>query len=167
MKIIIPTLVLAIASTAFAQTEVPWQLQDVKIDNKVAGYIYYTSAVGTIDTKPPKKVVTRLGLTCSLTERSAVIGITWKGSHFVGHEHVTTEVDGNVIGGTSTRWQQGGELTYRYLDESRPLLQALRTGRQVKFQWIGSDSIRRMTIFDLANFNTDFSKFNSDCKINP
>ncbi len=165
MKAILFAIALIFGSHAFAQAaDPPWSLRKVLSDKTPVGYIYYTAAIGTIDSRPVQKSVTGLRLLCSLTGGSPVIAIYWNGTNFDGTEYISIEVDGRVIS-SPQMWRQEQNLTFRNLDESRLLLQELRIGRVVKFSWTGKNGIKRTTMFSLAGFNANLAEFASACKI--
>jgi hypothetical protein len=168
MKTLISTLALVFASSAFAQMYDPgWSIMDVPHpkSKKVIGYVYYTPGVGYFDRKPENKFPSSLSVGCSLEDSRPVIAIYWSGLLLDGTDQVSTEVDGRTIWGAPMNWNQDGNVTYRYVDESQPLVQALKNGRQIKFSWTGANSINRSTSFNLASFNTNLSKFTTACKI--
>lgn len=167
MKFAIFALALTLTTSAFSQTtNTGWTLSEIKDKEKTTvGFIYHTAAIGTAETKPVQKSVTGLRLVCSTRGGSPAIAIYWNGTNFSGPESVTTEVDGKPFGNSSQEWRQDTNLTYRELDESRHLLQALRTGRTVKFSWTGKDSVRRATMFSLSGFNSRLSEFSTACKV--
>lgn len=169
MKFSIAILSLTFASVSFGQPVEPtWNLKEViDKDKSVIGYVYSTAAIGTMASNPVQKSITNLRLICSLKDSSPIIAIYWKGAVGNGDRYVTAEVDGKIIGNGPRKWERDGPLTYRNLNESPLLLQSLRTGRQVKFTWESNSGPKRTTMFTLYGFNSNFSKFNSDCKIQP
>lgn len=166
IKSLIAVLSLSFASVSFGQAVEPtWNLKEVMDkDKSIVGYVYSTSAIGTTSNQ---KSITNLRLICSLKDSPPIIAIYWKDAVGNGDRYVTAEVDGRTIGYGPRKWERDGNLTYRNLNESTLLLQSLRTGRQVKFTWESISGPKRTTMFTLNGFNTNYSKFISDCKIQP
>lgn len=80
-------------------------------------------------------------------------------------QYVNIKIDGREVGlGNNTKWDQDGPLLLRTVAESAILLQSMKTGNSISFQWTGNDSIQRRTIFDLRNFKTHLAEFNRVCK---
>lgn len=168
MKALISALALAFVSNSFAQAPDPvWTMIDVPDPQtkKVIGHVYYTAALGFFSRQPENKFPTGLSIGCSLEDGRAIVAIYWTGILLDKTDQVLTEVDGKPIWNGPMTWNQDGNYTYRYVDESQPLIKALKTGRQIKFSWNAPNSINRSTMFSLSAFNTNLSKFTTACKI--
>lgn len=160
----------AIATSVSAQPAA-WNIAEVTgKDNSVVGYIYHTSAVGTQVGAKTEKVVSGLRLVCStkgfmaMKEADPIIAIFWNGMFGNIPEAVMTEVDGKAIRLVPSPWEHDGQILYRKTSESRELIQALKTGRTVTFQWTSQDATKRKTTFSLQGFNSQFSEFTASCK---
>ena len=159
------------ALSAMAQSS-NWTLTVVPGANKgTVGHIYHTSAVGTQTGARVEKVVTGLRLVCSAADVSLdaphqpVIALYWNTMSGSTPQFLDIKVDGKQVAtGQETKWEQDGPLLLRTIAESRTLMQSMKTGRSISFQWIGTDSVRRATIFDLRDFRSDLSEFNTVCK---
>lgn len=158
----------AFAMSAMAQAS-DWKLTTVPgYDKGTVGYIYHTSAVGTAQTgSKTEKYVTGLRLVCSASDvvldgnKQPVIAIFW--DRMIGSmpQNVEVKVDGSS---QEIRWDQDGTLLLRSVSESKALIQSMKTGNKISFQWTASDSVRRTTMFDLRTFRSDLSEFNKVCK---
>jgi hypothetical protein len=140
-------------------------------DRGIVGHIYHTSAVGTQTGSKVEKVVTGLRLVCTAEGFTAnknsepVIAIYWNTMIGSNPQFIDIKVDGRQVGvGQETRWDQDGPLLLRTIADSKTLLQSMKTGRSISFQWTGTDAVRRSTIFDLRDFRSDLSEFNKICK---
>ena len=159
-------------SSAFAQSG-GWKLTKVESPNKfVAGFIYHTESVGTqTNGGRVTKAVTGLRLVCSGPDYVAqktdvpIIAIYWNTMAGGSQQSLNVRVDGKVVElGQAQQWNQDGQLLYRTLDESRALIQAMKLGRSVSFEWAGTDGSKRQTIFNLSDFKSDLAEFNESCK---
>lgn len=158
----------AFTMSAMAQTS-DWKLSAVPgYDKNTVGYIYHTSAVGTAQSGTRiEKFVTGLRLVCAETlvspngNNQPIIALFW--DRMIGSMPQTVEVkvDGSI---QEIRWDQDGPLLLRSISESRTLIQSMKTGNKISFQWTGPDSVRRTTLFDLRNFRSDLAEFNKVCK---
>lgn len=158
-----------LAATGAQAQALAWNLSEVPAkDKSVAGYIYHSSAVGTQVGTKTEKAVTGLRLVCStkeyvaMRESDPIIAIYWNGMFGNGTQMVGVKVDGKTIQ-MSTPWEQDGPVLFRRIADSKELMQGLRTGRSVSFEW-ESDSTKRTTIISLKDFNTGFSEFKTSCK---
>lgn len=157
--------------SAFAQAGA-WKLTKVETPNKsVAGFIYHTESVGTQTSgSRVTKAVTGLRLVCSGMESAQgtevpLIAIYWNTMQGGGQQSLNVRVDGKAVElGQSQQWSQDSQLLYRPLGESRGLIQAMKLGRSVSFEWIGADGSKRQTIFNLSDFRSDLAEFNTSCK---
>ena len=169
MKALFAALALSVSATAFAQAvpDPTWTLSPVTggKDKVVVGYIYHTAAIGTMDSPKVQKAVTGLRLVCSMKGGMPVIAIYWNGSNFNGPEYITTEIDGKMFGTAPEQWQQEYNLTYRNIEESSALMAAIRTGKNIKFSWMGKDAVRRTTMFSLSGYQTKLADFGTACKV--
>ena len=153
---------------ASAETSI-WQIAEIS-DTEMApvGYIYYTSAIGTQINSTPKKVVTSLRLVCSTkisTQRDndPLIILFWNTMNGNTPQSVTIGVDKNTPNYLS-RWQQEGPILLRSVNESKEIMQRLKTNKSIKFSWITVDGVQHLTIFDLRTFGVHLSEFNALCK---
>lgn len=168
MKNLLAILSSFIALSAAAQSS-DWKLTPVPgADRGTVGYIYHTSAQGT---QSGTKVITGLRLVCTVDGFTAnkqsdpIIGLYWNTMTGNIPQLLNIKVDGRQVGtGEELRWHQDGPLLLRTIAESRTLLQAMKTGNKISFQWTGTDSINRSTIFDLKDFRSDLNEFNDICK---
>jgi hypothetical protein len=159
-------------SSAFAQSG-GWKLTKVEAPNKsVAGFIYHTESVGT-QTSGSRitKAVTGLRLVCSGPEFIAqgtevpLIAIYWNTMQGGSQQSLNVRVDGKTVElGQAQQWRQDGQLLYRPLSESAALIQAMKLGRAVSFEWNSSDGSKRQTVFNLGDFRSDLAEFNTSCK---
>ena len=166
-------LILSIMSVGAYATD--WKIIEVKNTDKtaIAGYIYYTEAVGTKFGLNKEKVTTGFRFVCSSKEYRVVentepiIAIFWEGSpHGTTFQQVEVKIDGKEIQMPQPqRWTQEGPLLYRKISESKSFIQAMRSGKYVSFSWMGTDAYRRTTIFDLQYFTMYFSEFMTKCEI--
>ncbi len=166
MKKLFVALTSVFALSAMAQSS-DWKLTAVPgADNGTVGHIYHTSAVGTQTGANITKVVTGLRLVCTVHgDHKPVIALYW--NTMVGNipQFLDIKVDGRQVSSTNeSRWIQDGPLLVRSVEESRTLLQSMKTGGKISFQWTGTDAVRRTTIFDLRDFKSNLSEFNALCK---
>lgn len=155
-------------STATAETH-DWQITEVSgANNTVAGYIYHIGSIGTQVTKA-EKIATSLRIVCSATAPtdSPLITIFWNTMTGNTSQLVETRVNGRIIQvGQPQRWDQDGPLLIRQVSESRELVMALKSSKDIEFMWISPNGVRRITMFDLRNFNIHLHEFNALCKSN-
>ena len=171
MKKLFVALASIFALSAMAQSS-DWKLTTVPgADRETVGHIYHTSAVGTQTGSKIEKFVTGLRLVCTARESTSnknadpVIAIYWNTMIGSTPQFVDIKVDGRQVGvGQETKWDQDGPLLLRRISESSTLMQSMKTGRSISFQWSGTDGVRRATIFDLRNFRSNLSEFNTLCK---
>jgi len=151
-----------------------WNVVEVKNTEKTAtvGYIYHTSAIGTKFGLNKEKVATDFRFVCSAKEFLAgpstapIMAIFWDGGpHGTTFQQVEVKIDGKEIQMTQPPWIQEGTLLYRKLSDSKSFIQSLRTGKLVSFSWVGTDNIRRTTMFDLQDFTLNFNSFSANCEI--
>jgi len=148
-----------------------WKLVEVEDATKsVVGIIYHSESVGTATASSDRvsKLVTGLRLVCSTKDQNLgrnempVIAVYWNLMAGNSPQTPVIRVDGKQI--ESGQWNQEGQLLYRPINESPALMQALKIGKTVSFDWKGGDNIRRQTVFDLRDFKSDLTKFNASCK---
>jgi hypothetical protein len=159
------------ALSAMAQSS-DWKLTAVPgPDRGTVGYIYHTSAVGTQIGAKAEKIVTGLRLVCTATGFTAnknsepVIALYWNTMTGSTPQFLGIKVDSRQVGvGQETRWVQDGPLLLRTIEESSTLLQSMKTGNKISFEWTGTDAVRRSTIFDLRDFRSNLNEFNTVCK---
>lgn len=168
MKKVFVLLSAALTLSAIAQTS-DWKLTAVPgYDKGTVGYIYHTSAVGTAQSGTRiEKFVTGLRLVCAESlispngNNQPVIALFW--DRMIGSMPQTVEVKVDNSS-QEIRWDQDGPLLLKPISESKTLIQSMKTGNKISFQWTGPDSIRRTTMFDLRTFRSDLSEFNKVCK---
>ena len=165
MKKLFVALASIFALSAMAQSS-NWTLTAVPgVNREIVGHIYHTGAKGTQGEKKDKSR-TGLRLVCSSRENGEpVIALFWEAMTGSTPQFLDIKVDGKQVAtGQETKWDQDGPLLVRSIAESKTLLQSMKTGRSISFQWIGTDSVRRATIFDLRDFRSNLSEFNTVCK---
>jgi hypothetical protein len=155
---------------AFAQIG-SWKVSEVTVNKEPVGYIYHTEANGVSESRPQDNTVAGLRLVCSkiVPQKgpNEIIGIHWQTMTGYEAQYLTITIDGNKVGlGEPLRWEHEGQFLYRGLNESRTLLQSMKTGRSMSVRWIGSDAAYRNVTFDLRGFNSQLSDFNKKCNIN-
>lgn len=164
MKMIVTGLVLTLSTlAAIAQSSI-WNLTPVADSNKnLVGFIYHVYARGTA-TKANSTAAVASGLrfVCSIkSKEEPKLAIFWNGVLMVNtSQEIQISVDNSFS--TSEKWTRDGSLIYTSLDKSGNLVDALKKGRLVRFSWVGSDSSRYTTAFELKNF--DLSAFSDSCK---
>lgn len=169
MKKLLVSLVTVFATMAVMAENTDWQVTEVTgHDKSVAGYIYHTGAVGTQVGTKTMKAATSLRLVCSSKvspQRSGdpLIAVYWNTMTGNAPQFPLIQVDKKDIG-LPVQWMQDGQLLMRSVYESKELIQALKTGRNISFTWIGTDAVRRTTMFNLRDFNEHLGEFNSSCK---
>lgn len=171
MKKLFVALASVFALSAMAQSS-DWKLTAVPgADAGTVGHIYHTSAVGTQSGARTEKFVTGLRLVCTTRESTStksaepVIAIYWNTMIGSTPQFVDIKVDGRQVGvGQETKWDQDGPLLMRTIAGSKELMQSMKTGRSISFQWASYEGVRRTTIFDLRDFRTNLNEFNALCK---
>ncbi len=171
MKKLFISIISALAITAGAAEIPSWKITEVTGNNKIAiGYIYHTSAIGTQVGAKTEKFVTGLRFVCS-TKAAAMpadplITIYW--NTMIGNMPQYTEIhlDKKLFeGDPAIRWEQDGPLLYRSMYVSQPLIKSMKTSNSISFSWLGTDAVRRSTMFDLKTFNAHLGEFSALCKI--
>jgi hypothetical protein len=155
MKKLLTLLLLALCSIAHAE----WHLATVYGKDSPAGYIYYTSAVGTTDNE---KLSTRLQFICSLKGGVPIVSIYWdKNIEANGEVVVSFVTDSSAT--TITSWTNDGELLYKPLASAPKVINAVKTGKIIKFRAQGT-STSYTTAFNVTG--VDFTEFNAKCGTN-
>jgi hypothetical protein len=171
MKNVFACLILFFVSLSAMSQTTEWKIKEVKDrDNSTVGYIYHTSAVGTLIGTRIEKYATGLRLVCS-TKNSPnfvadpLIAIYWNTMNGIYMRDVEVSVD-NKIPDTklSGQWEADGALLLRTIPDSKNLMQALKTSHTIRLSWVGEDSFKRITVFDLKSFNLRAAEFSSLCK---
>jgi hypothetical protein len=141
-----------------------WNVSEVLGKDKTpVGYIYHSSAVGTQVGTKTEKVITGLRLVCSIkSSEGPAIALYWNGMFGNTPQSVDVKVDGRKIA-QSTPWDQDGPLLFRKIADSQELMQGLKTGRAVSFEWTQS-GVKRTTVISLKDFNSGFGEFKTSCK---
>lgn len=151
---------------AQAQTGNEWNLFPVYINDQSVGYIYQTYSVGTVYKTPKEKNVTALRFICTLKGSSPpLIAIFWSGSK---NENLNLPIEISINESAvilkNQDWVQDGLVVFRTVDESRELIELMKTGRSISFTWKNKDGIKKHTIFALDNFTSLLSDFGTICK---
>lgn len=142
--------------------------QSVAADNPV-GYIYKQEVVGiaTRDNRTTNKRAS-LSLVCSVkdgSDTSPKIILQWEGLQGYGTPRINYTVDSRITpAGNAWTMRQENDILYKDASESRELLQGMKQGRTVAFDWVGSDQTRYLTTFNLNSFRNNLSEFNTKCK---
>lgn len=167
LKKLVACLLMSFPLLSVSQTA-RWKLESIKDNNdKVIGYIYQTYSFGTQSEPKQEKVVSALRLICSTTgSDEPIIAVYWNddlgASKF---QHPTVRVDGTDKT-SRTMWIQDHKLLFSQISWSTSLIQSMRTGNIVKFEWESADFIkRRSTSFDIKTFNYRLNEFVSACNI--
>ena len=142
--------------------------QSVGADNPV-GYIYKQEVVGvaTRDNHTTNKRAS-LSLACSVKDGSNAtpkIILQLEGLQGYGSPRINYTVDSRVTpAGNAWTMRQENDILYKDTSEAQELLQAMKQGRTVAFDWVGSDKTRYLTTFNLNSFRNNLSEFNTKCK---
>lgn len=159
--------ILSILVTVGAQAQVQahaWNLSEVRgKELTVVGYIYHSSAVGTQIGTKATKAITGLRLVCSTKSNEAAIAIYWNGMFGNTQQTVDVKIDGRKISQTIP-WQQDGPILFKDLFIEKELIQGLKTGRNINFEWV-QGSVKRVTTISLQDFNQNFGDFKNSCNI--
>ena len=151
-----------LSSTAICQP-VTWTLSEVKGKTEVAGYIYHTSATGTQYGVKTEKVFTSLRFACSpKSSAPPLMIIMWNNMKGSSVQYVHTTVDGKIVP-ANDQWSQDESIVYRSITESDPIMQQLKAGTIVTFNWIDNNAVRRTTAFDLRDMKRGLGDFNTVC----
>lgn len=169
MRKLFATFMLLVASTAAtAQYTGEWVLTPVVDHHRdlrpVVGFIYQTAAQGTVMGGKYEKAVTKLELVCSATSKEPpVVILFW--DRLIGNipQMIDIKVDGKML--ERSKWQQDQSMLIRPIAEAAQLMQAMKTGKSITFDWLGNDGVRRVTMFDLRSYNTNLSDFNKNCNL--
>lgn len=164
MKTLIASAILALMPVAsFAQSS-SWVLSEVTNTNKEpVGYIYHTYARGTSTLHSSKNVVVSgLRFVCSVKGRHEQhIAVFWNGVLMSNtQQNIEISVDKNVP--LKTTWVREGTLIHSPVVDNANLINALKRGRVVRFNWEGVDYSKQVVAFDLKDFN--LAEFNKSCK---
>lgn len=143
-----------------------WKLSKITDSNRVTvGHIYHT------DAKSENNAI-GLRLVCAAPtftikgNNDPMIVLFW--DQMTGNipQMVEIKIDGKQIGvGQEFRWDQDGNILLRSINESRPIIQGMKTGRSIRFQW-GPSNKTRIAVFDLRDFNSNLAEFNKVCQTN-
>ena len=154
--------ILMLVATSITNAANQWALAEITNETRPAGYIYHISAIGerTIDNKI-SKVVSGLRFICSLHGGEPIIAIMAGNSKFIDNSIV---VDIMVDNSTTIplNWLVDGNIVFRQLSETIPLIDTIKTGKIIKLRWQSSDKTRFTTAFDISGLN--FTEFNSKCR---
>ena len=164
MKNLFVGLVAALAMSAAMAENTGWKIQRVpeRTNSPAVGYMYETYAIGTQNGPGAKKNVTALRLICSVSINKPLIAIYW--NTMVGDKPQSVEIRANrKTISPRILWEQDGPLLMRSVAESTELIQLLKTSKDINFMWVDTNAVRRTTIFDLKDFNSHLSEFNTYC----
>lgn len=149
-----------------------WKLTAVQnADNKTVGFIYHTNAIGTQFGPKIEKIITGLRFICAsddfIPEKNSnpVVALYW--NTMIGNTSQTINItidNKQVWTGREIKWDHDGPLLLRTITESKDLIQLMKSGHNIRFQWIGDDTINRVTEFNLRNFRSGLNEFNTVCK---
>lgn len=165
MRKVFAALLLSITSLA-ASAQTGWTLTEVKdMDRATVGFIYHVSAAGTQIGKN-EKFVTGLRMICSTKPGNSaepIIALYW--NTLIGNipQMPEVKVDGRIV--DHGPWEQNGPLLMKSLLSTKQMMQAMKTGRTISFEWTGTDNVRRRTVFDLRDFNTNLQDFYKSCNL--
>jgi len=172
MKQLLATIALALSSFACFSQEIPqsqWSLvevtQPVANHSSTVGYIYHTASAGyEYIGRANFTHHTELRFICSAKGKpNPIIAIFWEGQNSQINllKGITIKVDRKeVVQNNDYEWVQEGPLTYRKYEESTDLMNALKTGHMVSFEWPAYH-----TIFSLTGFQQNFDDFLAKCKL--
>ncbi len=161
MRIILTTLLIFLSTTCFA-VQPNWRMSPVQGKDQLAGYIYHTSAVGR-QSDVTKKIFTSLRLICSLKGGAPIVALYWNSGLYTNEDVIVSiTAEGKEVGQPAT-WTNDNGLLYRNIADSSELMEALGTGKIIKFQWVTNDTTQYMTAFSVSGI--DLADFNTKCKI--
>lgn len=165
-KLLVSIIFTLLPYLAQAQSGNEWNLFPVNVNNQPVGYIYQTYSVGTVYKISKEKNVTALRFICTLKGSSLpLIGIFWNGSKNENSNlPIEISINESIVILKNQDWVQDGFLVFRTVDESRELIELMKTGRSISFTWKNKDGIKKHTIFSLDNFTSLLSDFNTICK---
>lgn len=144
-------------SSSYAVTN--WKLSEVPGPNKtVAGHIYHTESLGTRSGKSVK-VYSGLRMVCSTRGEIAIV-LFWNDIVALRNDTlILTSLPGKPA--EPSMWHSDNGLLYLDISEAAHLLQMLKMGKVIKFQWTDTVDNHYTTAFDMSGFN--ISGFNTKC----
>lgn len=171
MKKLFVGIMSVLAFTVGAVETHDWKITEVTENKAIVGYIYHTGAVGTQIGVKTERFVTGLRFVCStkaaLTPADPLITIYW--NTMIGSIPQYTEIQLDKkppeVDLSTFRWEQDGPLLYRSVYISKSLIKLMKTSNSISFSWLGTDAVRRTTMFDLKTFNAHLGEFSALCKI--
>ena len=127
------------------------------------GFIYHVYATGNATTGTEViKAVGGLRFVCSSSgSDNPVILLYWQDMKGAGTRQVT------VKNGTKTEvyaWEQENNIMFRPMKDSKRLLQTIRTSTVLQFSWNYSGTDYSV-VFDMTDFNKQYTQFRTKCKI--
>jgi hypothetical protein len=155
MKKLLSLLMLVFCSVVHAD----WRMVTIYSKYIPAGYIYYTSAIGSVD---KEKVNTRLQFICSLKGGDPIVSVFWEKNIEAGSEVTLSVATDNSIPINYT-WAVDGELILSPLLSSHKLINTIKSGKIVKFKMQGT-KVAYLTAFNVSG--VDFTEFNTMCSTN-
>jgi len=135
-------------------------------DSAPVGYMYETGSVGhqTFGSRT-EKLVTGLRIICSVASKeSPVIGVFWNTMQAEDIQHISIKIDKKQYS-EKLEWFPDQSILWRNTSELNSLIQSLKNGQMVDFEWTDKNNVNRRTIFDLRSFNSHLNEFNTLCKI--
>lgn len=167
-KLLFGTILLLMAIASHADQPSPlWNLFGIPdAGGKTVGYIYEIYAIGTLYNIQPEKNLSAIRLICPSNGISPpVIALFWEGAKGLGNnQHLDIMIDRHIIQ-QEWYWTQEETLTYRPLLDSKELIDAMKLGHTISFNWFDNNAKRRRVIFSLISFNLYLNDFNAVCKL--
>lgn len=173
MRKLLLSVSLLCATSAMAQSESDWAVTNVRTKSDptvVVGYIMYTNVIGTQKSTVEKKVLSSLRLVCSGTtknkENDPVIVLYWNSMYGSTPQSVNITADGKKLPGSPVMWTQDGSSLLMSVSSAPALIQSMKTGERIKFEWTSSDSVNRTVVFSTRTFKHRLNEFNRVCETN-
>jgi hypothetical protein len=148
------------SSVVLAQTA-SWTIRD---DPSGQGTVYRSEVIGASSRdKNTRQARVALQFACGATMQP-ILMLQWEGMQGYGTRRVNYSVDRRISpGGASFTMHQENDILYRDLESSRELLQAMKSGSTITFDWVGLDQTRYLATFNLSTFRSNLSEFNRKC----
>lgn len=171
MKFIIGILLALASTTAFSQHET-WKVTEVgSADPEKKGYILHIQSVG-YDTKNDKnKIVSGVRLICSTNKNipdTPIFSLFWNHTSSVSmFSSIDIKVDNNKLPSNQlSGWSHDEKLIYKPVSELKPLIQMMKSGKKLDFEWSGGSYGKHTTSVAIGNFPNALSIFNNRCNTN-
>lgn len=151
---------------SFAQSN--WYISVANEQDAPVGYVYKQEVIGiSTRDKITRKARSALSLSCSIkqgSDHTVQIIIQWENMQGSGPQYVNYSIDGkSTADGAKWLMTQDRDMLYRSADNSYELLQAIKQGRTLTFDWSGFDQTRYLTTFNISTFRSNLSEFNRKC----